>query len=362
MNDLDRDVSEWTLEKALAAIRPADQAIMDEIWALWDKKAIPLRSLGRLEEMVVRLGGIYRTTRPETGKRAVIVMAADNGVIEEGVAQSDHHVTSTVTCNMTGKNATVSILARMNGADVVPVDIGMKDTVDCPGVWPRKICNGTKNMTKGPAMSRQEAVRAIETGIDVVARLAGEGYGMFATGEMGIGNTTTSSAMAALYLGCSPEMVTGRGAGLTSDGLERKVAAIHKAIEVNAPNADDPLDVLSKVGGLDIAGLTGCFLGAAALGRPIVIDGFISSIAAMTAIRMVPDCRDYIFPSHVSAEPAGQQILDALGMEAYIHGGMRLGEGTGAVTAFHLFDTALEAYYHIPEFEQAKIPVYTHLK
>lgn len=356
------DIKDRNLERIIAGIEPVDADIMEEIWALWDKKAKPLRSLGRLEEMVVRLGGIYRTTRPETGKKAVIVMAADNGVIEEGVTQSDHHVTSTVTCNMTKDNATVSILARMNGADVIPVDIGMKDDVDCPGIWQRKICHGTKNMTKGAAMSRADAEAAIMAGIDVVSELAGCGYHMFATGEMGIGNTTTSSAMAAVYLDCPPEVVTGRGAGLTSAGLERKIAAIEKAIAVNKPAADDPLDVLSKVGGLDIAGLTGCFLGAAALRLPILIDGFISSVAALTAIKIVPDCAGYIFPSHCSAEPGGRRILEALGMEAYIHGNMCLGEGTGAVTAFHLFDTALEAYYKIPEFAQAKIPAYIHLK
>lgn len=355
-------IKDKELEQMLNTIQPVDNDIMEAIWELWDKKAKPLRSLGRLEEMVVRLGGIYKTTRPEAGKKAVIVMAADNGVIEEGVTQSDHHVTSTVTCNMTKDNATVSILARMNGADVIPVDIGMIDDVDCPGIWPRKIKHGTKNMTKGAAMSRDEAEAAIRVGIDVVSELAGNGYRMFATGEMGIGNTTTSSAMAAVYLGCLPEEVTGRGAGLTSAGLERKIAAIEKAIAVNKPDAKDPLDVLSKVGGLDIAGLTGCFLGAAALRLPILIDGFISSVAALTAIRMVPACAGYIFPSHCSAEPGGRKILEALGMEAYIHGNMCLGEGTGAVTAFHLFDTALMAYYKIPEFAQAKIPEYTHLK
>lgn len=355
---------EWSqeaLDRLIKEIHPSDGEIMDRIYKIWDKKAKPLGSLGRLEEMVARLGGIYGSCMPELGKKAVIVMAADNGVVEEGVAQSDYHVTTTVTCNMTKEDATVSILAHMNGADVFPVDIGMKEDVDCDGVIHRKICHGTRNMTKGPAMTRQEVLQAIFTGIDMICELKKRGYGIFATGEMGIGNTTTSSAVASVLLDYPVEKVTGRGAGLSTQGLERKINAIKKAIDLNRPNADDIVDVLSKIGGLDIAGLTGCYIGAAVARVPIVLDGFISSVAALAAVRLAPLCRDYMFPSHCSAEPAGKMILNALNMEAYIHAGMCLGEGTGAVTAFHLFDTALAAYKNIPEFESVNIKAYEHL-
>ena len=350
------------LDAIIAQIQPVDRNIEAKVHERWDKKAKPLGSLGRLEDMVARLGGIYGTVFPKIGKKAVVVMAADNGVVEEGVAQSDYHVTTTVTCNMTREDATVSILAHMNGAEVFPVDIGMKEDVDCPGILNKKICHGTGNMAKGPAMTREQAIAAVCTGIDIVAGLKAKGYGMIATGEMGIGNTTTSSAMAALLLQCSVESVTGRGAGLSSAGLERKIGAIRRALEVNQPDASDILDVLSKVGGLDIAGLTGCYLGAAICRLPVLIDGFISSVAALAAVRLAPLCRAYMFPSHCSAEPAGRMVLDALELEAYIHAGMCLGEGTGAVTAFHLFDTALAAYERIPEFETVNIEAYEHLK
>lgn len=353
---------EEMLAQIIAGILPPDPEFCEEIYRRWDKKAKPLGSLGRLEEMVARLGGIYGTLQPEIAKKAVIVMAADNGVVEEGVAQSDFHVTTTVTCNMTREDATVSILAHQNGAEVFPVDIGMKEDINCPGVWDEKICHGTDNMTKGPAMTRAQALRAVLTGIRIVGQLKALGYGLFATGEMGIGNTTTSSAMAAVLLDCPVETVTGRGAGLSSDGLSRKIAAIKKAIALNRPDPSDILDVLSKVGGLDIAGLVGCYIGAAAFRVPILMDGFISTVAALAAVRLAPLCREYIFPSHCSAEPAGKMVLDALGMDAYIHAGMCLGEGTGAVMAFHLFDTALAAYEKIPEFEDVDIEAYEHLK
>lgn len=350
------------LNKTIAMITPPDEKVMEETWKIWDNKAIPLRSLGLLETMVVRLAGILGTTEPKINRRGVIVMAGDNGVIEEGVTQSDNHVTTTVTCNMTKSNATICILSKLSGADVFPVDVGILDDYDCPGIYNRKVMRGTDNMTKGPAMPREKAIEAIEVGIDFVNELVDKGYNLFATGEMGIGNTTTSSAMAAVFLGVDPEVVTGRGAGLSTPGLVRKVNAIKKAIEVNAPDKNDPLDVLSKVGGLDIAGLCGCFIGAAARRVPIVIDGFISSVAALCAVRLAPGVRDYLFPSHVSAEPAGQMILDALGMEAYLHAGMCLGEGSGAVTSFSMFDYALTAYEQIPTFETADIETYVPLK
>lgn len=350
------------LEEVIRRIPSPDKDIMAKIRRQWDKKAKPLGSLGRLEDMVAVLGGIYGTVHPSTGKKGVIVMAADNGVVAEGVAQSDYHVTTQVTCNMTCQDATVSILAHMNGARVFPVDIGMYEDVSCPGIIDRKIRHGTANMAKEPAMTREETLAAICTGIEIVAELKEKGYGLLATGEMGIGNTTTSSAVASVLLDCPVETVTGRGAGLSSEGLAKKINTIKKAIQDRKPDPKDIVDVLSKVGGLDIAGLTGCFIGAARWRVPIVIDGFISSVAALAAVRLAPACRPCMFPSHCSAEPAGKMVLKALGMEPYLYAGMYLGEGTGAVMAFHLFDTALEAYHKIPEFEDVHIEAYEHLK
>ena len=339
-------------------IGPLDETVMDTTRRLWDRKAKPLGSLGRLEDMVVQLGGIFGTEHIDISKKAVIVMAADNGVIREGVAQSDAHVTSTVVGNMARGASTVSILAQMAGADVFPVDIGMADDLFCPGVLNRKVRRGTDNIAMGPAMSRAEAVRAMEIGIEIVGMLYKRGYRLIATGEMGIGNTTTSSAMAAVYLGLDAAKVTGRGAGLDRQGYEKKIQVIRQAIKKNHPDANDGLDVLHKVGGLDIAGLTGCFIGGAIYRVPVVVDGLISAVAALTAVRLAPGCREYMFPSHCSAEPAGRRLLNALNMTPYIDAGMCLGEGTGAVTAFHLFDTAVTAFYRIPEFEAAHIPAY----
>lgn len=349
------------LNEALAAITPPDQEIIEKAWKIWDGKCIPLRSLGKLQEMSVRLCGIYGTLSPKINKKAVVVMAGDNGVLEENVTQSDNHVTTTVTCNMTKSNATICILSKVAGADVFPVDVGILDDYDCPGVYGRKVMRGTNNMAKGPAMPREKAVEAIEVGIGFVSELVDQGYNLFATGEMGIGNTSTSSAMASVFLDVAPEKVTGRGAGLSTPGLERKINAIKRAIEINKPDRNDPIDVLSKVGGLDIAGLCGCFIGAAARKVPILIDGFISSVAALCAVRIMPAVADYIFASHVSAEPAGPMVLEAMGMEAVLHADMCLGEGSGAVTSFSLFDYALAAYEEIPTFAVAEIETYVPL-
>ena len=249
----------------------------------------------------------------------------------------------------------------MSGADVYPVDIGIATDCDNPGVLPRKIKYGTDNMAKGPAMSREEAVKAIEVGIGMVADLKEKGYNVLATGEMGIGNTTTSSAVCSVLLDQSVEKVTGKGAGLTNKDLEHKIEVIRQSIALNKVNADDPLDVLAKVGGLDIAGMAGCYIGGAALNIPVFIDGFISSVAALIAIRLVPECAPYLFPSHCSNEPAGRMILDAIGKQPYIFANMCLGEGTGAVMGFTIADYAFKAYWELPSFEQTNFGTYEEL-
>ena len=352
---------EMTLEEAIKKIQPLDKEAMAYTHARWNTLGKPLYSLGRLEEMVTQFAGIYGDKNPHLGKKAVIVMAADNGVVAEGVTQTGQEATKTVTENMTKHNATICIMSAMSGADVIPVDIGIATDCDNPGVRNHKIKYGTDNMLKGPAMSREEAVRAIEVGIGMVEELSAQGYNLFATGEMGIGNTTTSSAVCSVLLHQPVEKVTGKGAGLTSKALEHKIEVIRESIARNQVDVADPLDVLSKVGGLDIAGLVGCYIGAAACRVPIFIDGFISSVAALLAVRLAPACDPYIFPSHCSNEPAGQMVLDALGKQPYILANMCLGEGTGAVMGFTIADYAFKAYWELPSFEQTSFGTYEDL-
>lgn len=350
-----------TLEEAINKIQPLDEEAMAYTRARWNTLGKPLYSLGRLEEMVTQFAGIYRDKNPHLGKKAVIVMAADNGVVAEGVTQTGQEVTKTVTENMTKNNATICILSAMSGADVVPVDIGIATDCENPGVLNRKIKYGTDNMAKGPAMSREEAVKAIEVGIHMVEEMVAKGYTVFATGEMGIGNTTTSSAVCSVLLQQPVEKVTGKGAGLTNKDLEHKIEVIKESIVLNQVDANDPLDVLSKVGGLDIAGLVGCFIGAAACRVPAFIDGFISSVAALLAVRLAPQCDPYLFPSHCSNEPAGRLVLDALHKEPYIMANMCLGEGTGAVMGFTIADYAFKAYWELPSFAQTNFGTYEDL-
>lgn len=348
-----------TLQEAADRIGPLNQEAMKEAWSRWDALAKPLRSLGKLEKTVVQAAGITGTADVRLDKKGLVIMCADNGVVEEGVTQSGQDVTAVVAENFLDTKSCVSIMCRHTGTGIFPIDIGMAS--DTPRVEKHKIAYGTKNLSQGPAMTREEALRAIETGIDVAQRLYKEGYQILATGEMGIGNTTTSSAMTAVFLGADVETVTGRGAGLSKDGLKRKIEAIRKGIFVNHPDPKDPLDVLSKLGGFDIAGLAGVFLGGAACRIPVVMDGFISAVAALTAVRMVPACRDYILPSHRSDEPASQMLLDALGKEALLTCDMCLGEGSGAVALFPVLDLALSIYREMTTFEETKIEAYVPL-
>lgn len=351
-----------TLQEAIASIKPLDEEAMKFTRARWNTLGKPLYSLGRLEEMVVQMAGIYATKKPKPEKKAVIVMAADNGVVAEGVTQTGQEVTKIVTENMTKHNATICIMSGMSGADVYPVDIGIVTDSDNPKVINKKIKYGTDNMLYGPAMTREETIRAIEVGIEMVGTLKEQGYNIFATGEMGIGNTTTSSAICSLLTGTEVEKVTGKGAGLTSKDLEHKIEVIKKSIEINQVDASDPLDVLHKVGGLDIAGLVGCFIGGAVYRVPVFVDGFISSVAALVAIRMVPECSPYVFPSHCSNEPAGKLVLDAMGKQPYLLCNMCLGEGTGAVMGFTIADYAFKAYWELPSFEQTAFGTYEELE
>ncbi len=345
-----------TLEETMQKIRPVDAAAMAAAKQHWDGLGKPLGSLGRLEKALIQIAGIQRTGDVHIDRKALVIMCADNGVVEEGVTQCGQEVTATVAENFLDEKSCVAIMCRRAGTKICPVDIGM--AVDTPRVEKRKIAYGTKNMAKEPAMTREQAVAAIEVGIAKAEELHAQGYEILATGEMGIGNTTTSSAMTAVYLGLDVETVTGRGAGLSSHGLQRKIHAIKQAIAVNQPDPEDPLDVLAKVGGLDIAGMCGLFLGGAAQQMPVVMDGFISQVAALTAMRLLPECADYILASHVSEEPGANILLKALEKDAFLTCGMRLGEGSGAVALFPILDFASDIYHKMSTFVQADIVEY----
>lgn len=343
------------LEEELKKIQEPDREAMEACQKRWNSIAKPLHSLGKLEDALVKIAGITGSADIHLDKKALVPMCADNGVVEEGVAQSGQDVTVIVSENFLKTKATASIMCRAAGADIYPVDIGIAaDTC----LMNRKIAYGTKNMTKEPAMSRKQALRAIETGITMAAELKEKGYQIIATGEMGIGNTTTSSAVAAVLLGEQVENVTGRGAGLSTEGLTRKISAIHRAIERNRPDPADAVDVLAKVGGFDIAGLTGLFLGGAIHRIPIVIDGFISAVAALAAVSICPAVKAYMLASHVSKEPAAQMVLDRLGLSATLHADMCLGEGTGAVVYFQILAMACAVYNGMSTFQEVNIEEY----
>lgn len=349
-----------SLEEVCQRIRPADAEIMHRVWKIWDNKCIPLRSLDWLQETLVRIAGVQRTTHPSIERKLTIVMAADNGVIAEGVSQSDYHVTTQVVENMLHRRATIALMSEKAGSDFLVADMGMKERVE--GVINLSQMRGTDNMARGPAMSRETAVAAIEAGADLALKKAAEGYRLLSTGEMGIGNTTSSSAVLAALSGRTAAEVTGRGAGLSGEGLQRKIRTIEKAIALNRPDREDAVDVVSKVGGLDIAGLTGVFLGAAAAGIPVVIDGFIASVAALLAKQLAPAAPDGMIASHCSKEPGAVLALAMLGLKPVIYGNFHLGEGSGAVLLFSMLDQVFHLYEELPSFEEGKIETYIPLK
>lgn len=344
-------------------IQPPDKESMEQAALRWKKIAKPLFSLGRLEEAVIRMAGMKKTADFTLEKKALVIMCADNGVVEEGVTQTGQEVTAIVADNFTKEaEACTSIMAEYAKVKVVPVDIGM--AVDVPSVTriEDKVTYGTKNFAKEPAMTRAQAMQAIDTGVRIVRELREQGTQILATGEMGIGNTTSSSAVVSVLLDKPVEEVTGRGAGLTSAGLARKMQVIRQAILLHQPEKEDVIDVLSKVGGLDIAGLTGVFIGGAIFRIPVVIDGFISAAAALCAARLFPESVDYMLPSHISGEPAAKMILEELHLSAFLDCGMHLGEGSGAVAVLPLLEMGLEVYRKMSTFEEIRVEQYEELK
>lgn len=349
---------EEKLQEELKQIVPADRESMEKAMERWKSVGKPLFSLGKLEDAVIRIAGIKGKPVYSLDRKGLVIMCADNGVVAEGVTQTGQEVTAIVAENFTKKATSVCLMAEVAGTDLFPVDIGM--AVDVPAVTRAeyKVSYGTKDMMKEPAMTREDAAQAVLNGIHIVRELVGKGYDILATGEMGIGNTTTSSAVVSVLLDQDAEAVTGRGAGLSSEGLKRKVQVIRESICLNQPDRKDVLDVLSKVGGLDIAGLAGVFLGGAICHIPVMIDGFISSAAALCAVRMVPECADYMLASHRSGETAGGMVLEALGLSPFLDCNMSLGEGSGAVAAMPLLDMGLSVYLKMSTFEEIKVEQY----
>lgn len=346
------------LQETIEAVKPLDREAMERTKKRWDSIAHPLHSLGKLEDALVQIAGITGSDRIDLSKRALVVMCADNGVVEEGVTQTGQEITLLVAENLKKGQAASSIMSQVAGAQVVPVDVGINSQ---SSIRNRKVAWGTKNMAKEPAMTREQAVEALEVGISTAQELCREGYRILATGEMGIGNTTTSSAVTAVLLGQEPARVTGRGAGLSSAGLDRKVDAIRRAIALNQPDPEDPVDVLAKVGGLDLAGLVGAFIGGAAMRIPVVADGFISCAAALCALRICPQVKDYLITSHRSKEPGAAMVLEALDVPAFLDCDMCLGEGTGAVAIYPLLDMAMTIYGGMTTFAENNMDNYVPL-
>lgn len=325
--------------------------------AHWDSVAKPLDGLGAFEHIIIKIGALTETEDVSIGRRVVCVMCADNGVVREGVTQTDASVTAVQAKNITAHRTSVCRMAAVAGADVFAIDMGM--LVHVPGVEGPHLQDGTANLAEGPAMSREDCIRGIEYGKELAWKYKKAGYDIIITGEMGIGNTTTSSAVASVLLSMPAENVTGRGAGLSDEGLMRKINAINRGIAVNRPDAKDPVDVLSKLGGFDIAGMVGLFLGGFEARIPVVIDGLISSVAALIAARLCPESVKAMISSHSSAEPAAEAILKEIGEPAVIYAKMKLGEGTGAVCMLPLLDMALSVYRSGVAFNDTGLKPYT---
>ncbi|MFD0697382.1 nicotinate-nucleotide--dimethylbenzimidazole phosphoribosyltransferase [Paenibacillus sp. GCM10027628] len=343
------------LEQIVESIKPIHQEFADLASKHLDQLTKPPGSLGKLEDIARQVAGITGEVMPEFEKKAVIVMAGDHGVCEEGVSAFPAEVTPQMVMNFLNGGAAVNVLARHAGADVVCVDIGVNADLEHPALVARKVRKGTRNMAREAAMTREEALQAILEGVEVVDDYVSKGYSLFATGDMGIGNTTASAAILCALTGIDAGIAVGRGTGIDDARWLHKQAVVKKALEVNQPNAEDALDVLAKVGGLEIAGLVGVILGAAKNRCPVVVDGFISSAAALVASRLAPLSASYMLASHLSHEQGHGKLLEAVGLGAMLQMDMRLGEGTGAVLCFNLIDAAGKIMKEMATFDSAGV-------
>ncbi len=351
LNELKHEIYGWQVKA------PSDN-IRAQIKRNWDAMAKPLDSMGVFEDMVARIGAILGTEKPDISRRALIIMCADNGVVEEGISQSGQEVTAIVTRDMGIGRSNVCHMAKAVGCDTIPVDIGINSDEVFDGVLDKKVRKGTRNFAIEPAMSEAEMYQAICTGMEIVRECKEKGYTMLATGEMSIGNTTTSSAIAAGLLGLDACAVVGRGAGLSDEGLLKKRKVVQEAYDRYKLYDFIAPEVLRCVGGLDIAGLVGVYLGGCRYEIPVVVDGAISLVAAYVAEQLRPGAKDYMIASHKSREPLCEMLLEELGLNACIDAGMALGEGTGAVMLLGILDTVMALYDNNRSFEDISMKPY----
>jgi nicotinate-nucleotide--dimethylbenzimidazole phosphoribosyltransferase len=345
-----------SLQELLSKIQPLDEAAMAAARARQDDLTKPRGSLGQLEDLSVKIAGITGQEMPVIEHKVVTTMAGDHGVVADGVSAYPSEVTPQMVMNFLYGGAAINVLARHVGARVTIVDMGVATEMEAhPDLVNKKVALGTDNIAKGPAMKPEQALQAIEAGIAVVEAEIAKGLDILATGDMGIGNTTPSATIAAAITGRSPKEIVGRGTGVDDAGLQRKIAAVESALKVNHPDAADGLDILAKVGGFEIGGLTGAILAAVAYRKPVVIDGFISTAAAMLAVSLAPQTRDYLISAHRSQELGHQIMLEWLGLEPMLDLSLRLGEGTGAVLAISLVEAACKILGEMATFSEAGV-------
>ena len=344
-------------EEIIKEIKPLDEAAMQTARARQNTLTKPPGSLGRLEELSIQLAGITADPFPSVERKAVIVMAADHGVALEGVSAYPAEVTPQMVLNFLRGGAAINLLARQANARVVIVDMGVAVELTDPGgkLIHRKIGFGTANLAKGPAMTLEQARESVQSGIEIAEAEIARGADILATGDMGIGNTTASAAIACVLMDQTPEIMAGRGTGVDDDGLKRKIDAIGRALEMNRPDGKEALDVLAKVGGFEIGGLVGVILASAASRKPVVVDGFISTAAAMLAVSLAPAARDYMIAAHVSQERGHKLMLEWLGLKPLLDLSLRLGEGTGAVLAIHLVEASARILCEMATFGEAGV-------
>ena len=345
-----------SIESIISQIQPLDESAMQAARDRQNMLTKPQGSLGRLEELSVQLAGITGRSMPVIKDKVIITMAGDHGVVAEGVSAYPQEVTPQMVMNFLAGGAAINVLARHVNASVVIVDMGVAADVPAnKNLVVKKIAYGTANMSKGPAMTRAQAEESIQSGIEIALSEISKGADIIGTGDMGIGNTTPSAAIACALTNKYPKEIAGRGTGVDDDGLNRKISAIERALDVNKPNANDGLDVLAKVGGFEIGGLAGVMLGAASQRKPVLVDGFISTAAAMIAVTLAPQCKDYLISAHRSKENGHGIMLEWLGLKPLLDLDLRLGEGTGAALGISMAEAACKILSEMATFGEAGV-------
>lgn len=343
------------LKETILSIEPLDMKWKQKAQERQNNLVKPPGSLGQLESLSIQLAAIYQKEKPGIHKKLMITFGGDHGVYDEGISIQPQSITAEHFGSYVSGKCAIGLMSKHLNVDIIAVDVGIKSSKDIPGVVNRKIREGTSNMAKGPAMSREEAIRSIETGIEIAQTYIDKGYELIGIGEMGICNTTPSSAILSVLEGATVEQVTGLGAGTLPSNLQHKIDVIQKSISLNSPDPEDPIDVLSKVGGFEIGAMAGVILCCAANRIPVILDGFISNVSALLAAKLSPLSKEYMIASHLSSEPGASYVIKSLGIEPSFHMNLRLGEGSGAVMMFPVIDMALYLYDRMPTFAENDI-------